>query len=1176
MEDKTHPKERKRGSWGRRIIIALAVICVLLIALYFIGTSSAFLKSVILPRAGKAINATITVDSASISPFSKVELTKLSVKTTGSEPLLTADQVVLRYSLMDIIKGDIHVDEATVVSPVVQIIQEPDGSSNLDPLLKKNETKKGEEKPSSSQPPHLEISNVALKNGVVRQITKLKGGGTKTVEVQNLNLAVDHLGNGQSGKLTISGGFGMEAPEGGTNNVLRGELNGSYDLALNPQLMPSSARGSTDLKITSAEGSYAQANGITASLQADLTPQDLREAALKFSKGGGLLGQVRVSGPLDLAKKEGNLKLEILSLDKNILNLAGAASGMDFRNSRFDSTNQIVISSNATVFALSGNLTGKQVSISRANLTTPEINLGVTYQTSVNVSDKSAGLEQLNISAEREGAQFLRTFLDQPMNLSWGNSVKGYKDASLQLILTNFNLADWGPVIGTNLSSGVVSSHLALASRQDGKQLNAELSTRISDLSVRFGTNSLQNAGLTLDASSTVQDLKKISIPKYSLALLQNNSPVFQASGSAQYSLDSKELAARITGAGPLQKLLALVPVPQAKAGSGNLKLDASYTDSGSKKKASGTLGLESFTGAYGAYQFQDFGAGVEYEVTMSSNLLEIARAAVSFKQGSQNGGSANLSGQYDLDHKSGHFNFQTSDLNENTLRPILAPSLGENQLVSISVNASGEAALAPEAETSIKADVKVDKWLVRDKDGKLPKTPLGVELALDGGMRQQVVSLRRLALQLAPTERAKNLLEVTGTLDLSKTNATPSKLNLASESFDLTPYYDLFAGGAATNKPAESSTQNGAAPAVAANAGQSEPAAMNLPFQDLTAGLKIDRLYLRQVAISNWVGTVAIHSNIVSIKPFQLNLNGGDVNLAGEFNLGTPGYNYDLNFTAQAVPLAPLADSFKTNSAGKLQGNFFAQAKVKGAGVTGPNLKKNLNGNATLNLTNLNYQIVGPKLKKILVPISVVLNAPELVATPVNWVSAQTTIGEGQIKLDHLGVESEAFYAESSGVIALADVLTNSTLNLPLDLSIAKSLAQKARLPSTSTTPDGRYVKLPRFVTVTGTLGDPKSDINKTALFGAALKEAAALGLGNAKTESILGGLGNVLTGQNGNTNNASTNASPAAKLLQGLGGLFGGKEPASTNNVKTNSPPANQPAINPFDLLRGLKNRK
>src|SRR5687767_9018081 len=118
--------------WGRRIGIAFLILIVLLVVLFFVATSGAFLKSVILPRAGKSLNAQITVDDASISPFSQVILKNLRVQTTGVEPLVTANEVRLRYSLLDIIKGHINVDEATLDTPTINLVKEADGSSNLD------------------------------------------------------------------------------------------------------------------------------------------------------------------------------------------------------------------------------------------------------------------------------------------------------------------------------------------------------------------------------------------------------------------------------------------------------------------------------------------------------------------------------------------------------------------------------------------------------------------------------------------------------------------------------------------------------------------------------------------------------------------------------------------------------------------------------------------------------------------------------------------------------------------------------------------------------------------------------------------------------------------------------------------------------------------------------------
>src|SRR5437867_6722353 len=160
----------KRRSWRRKLLTIAGALLVLLVISYFVATSAAFLKGVILPRVGKALNAKITVGDASISPFSQVVLRQLKVQTTGTEPLLQANEIRLRYSLWGIIGGKIKVDEVTLESPTIRIVQNADGSSNLDPFLKKEA--KPAEKPSAqpSKPLQLDVKNVALKNVSVRAV----------------------------------------------------------------------------------------------------------------------------------------------------------------------------------------------------------------------------------------------------------------------------------------------------------------------------------------------------------------------------------------------------------------------------------------------------------------------------------------------------------------------------------------------------------------------------------------------------------------------------------------------------------------------------------------------------------------------------------------------------------------------------------------------------------------------------------------------------------------------------------------------------------------------------------------------------------------------------------------------------------------------------------------------
>ncbi len=152
MAQTTISPARKPRRLLRWLGIIFGALIVLLVVGYFVGTSGWFLKSVILPKVGAGMNAKVTVDDASISPFSAVTLRNLRVETKGAEPLVTAQEVRARYSLMDIIKGNINVSEVALVRPVVTLVTYPDGTSNLDPVTKgeKKKEEPNEKKPSET------------------------------------------------------------------------------------------------------------------------------------------------------------------------------------------------------------------------------------------------------------------------------------------------------------------------------------------------------------------------------------------------------------------------------------------------------------------------------------------------------------------------------------------------------------------------------------------------------------------------------------------------------------------------------------------------------------------------------------------------------------------------------------------------------------------------------------------------------------------------------------------------------------------------------------------------------------------------------------------------------------------------------------------------------------------
>jgi hypothetical protein len=349
----------------------------------------------------------------------------------------------------------------------------------------------------------------------------------------------------------------------------------------------------------------------------------------------------------------------------------------------------------------------------------------------------------------------------------------------------------------------------------------------------------------------------------------------------------------------------------------------------------------------------------------------------------------------------------------------------------------------------------------------------------------------------------------------------------------------------------------------------------MSLPFTNFTADAAINRFYLREIVITNLHAAVKIDGGRIVAKPIELVLNGAKVGSTIDVDVGIPGYRYSLDFSALQVPLAPVVNSFQPERKGQVSGTLTGVGQVSGAGATGLSLQK-LAGKFDIGTTNLNLAIPSlrsPLLKKVVNVIAVVpdlLKNPnagldsltgallgggatsgqkggfmdELTQSPIDVIQGRGVIGDGRMELSDVLMQSLAFQAGARGSIqfrkaaAMDEAITNSSLALPLTVALRRSLAEKIDFVPAGTPTNLAYVKLPDYVTVKGTVGVPKTEIDKKALLGTALQQLGGKIPGvDQKTGSLIQGLGNVLSGHSQSSTNApATNQNPAGSLLNQL----------------------------------------
>ncbi len=260
----------------------------------------------------------------------------------------------------------------------------------------------------------------------------------------------------------------------------------------------------------------------------------------------------------------------------------------------------------------------------------------------------------------------------------------------------------------------------------------------------------------------------------------------------------------------------------------------------------------------------------------------------------------------------------------------------------------------------------------------------------------------------------------------------------------------------------------------------------------------RIKELTLREVAVRDFRTTIQLNGGHVNVKPFELTLNNAPVSLTADVNLETPGYEYAVAFSADKLPMEPLVNTFAPAQRGHVRGDLIAKVDIRGAGITGRNLKKNLSGQATVTTDKANIELVSKTMGDFLAPIAIFLQQPTLTNSPITYINANLQAGGGVIKLAQFDLNSKAFAVNTSADIPIADVLMDSPLkmtdskdtNVPVHFSLEYSLANQLMLASGGGAGTNAYSQLPdNFITLYGTLGNVKSDVNKTSLAGRMLK---------------------------------------------------------------------------------------
>ncbi len=1205
---------RKRGRGLRIAGLTLGVLVLLLVAAYFVGTSAGFLKSVILPRVSEAAGADVTVSDATIRPFKELVLKDLKIQAKGKEPLVTAPEVRVQYSVWQILKGNFQIGLVSVKSPTVTFVQAADDTTNIDPLLKALPEEPTTAEPATvGEPLKVRLDQLVVEKATLRYIKQHKEGNKDHVEVTGLDIKLTDVRNDFTGKLGFAGLLAAQlSPPAGPTGGMQASLNGTYSFSLTQELAPASIQGESRLTVQQSTGSLADFSDMTATAQVEITPMEIKQATLRLLKGETLLSQVKVHGPFDLAKIEGQLSVELTGVDKNVLNLAGTPMGLGFGSTTMSSTNLLVLTRSGMAMEFSGQFDVKQFQVVQTNLATPPMNFAARYDLSADFNAANAVLKSLALEGTRQNRPFLVGKLSNPMAFSWGSQTNALPDSTLTFSLTDFELADWKAFMGESATSGNISGTATVKSKEGGALIDLELQGRIAQLVALGGTNALKPMDVSANAKVQARDFDKFNISEFLFKVNRQSSDLVTVTGFGTAEMASETANVQASGSMDLPGLLELMPFADMRLTSGTANFNVVFTQVKTNQAVDGSMSLREFTGAYSDYRFQDYGIQADFRLGVTPELVRITSVVGKVTSGSAAGGAFQVNGTYNLQKGDTDLAFKFHDFNQHSLKPFLQPFLTGQDLMSVTVYGSASTLYLPKGTSSVKAAMSMTNLVVKTQGASQVGFPLEADMTLDFGISQNLAEIRQAQLLLTPTDRAKNQVNMTGQIDLNDTDALQGALRLTANALDVTRYYDLFMGETTET----TATETAPTPEV-------EPEAMTFPVKQFSVDAAIGAIYLHEIEITNLTARMVLDGGKIQLRPVEFALNGAAVTNWTDLDLGVVGWKYDVRLGAKAVPLAPLVNSLMPEYKGKVAGTFTATGNVKGAGITGPSLQKSLSGQCDFGTTNLNLSVANlknPLLQMIIKVIAVVPElrsnpsaglgslagalfgssrttkpgwADDLSKSPIDVIEASGTMGDGKVTLDKSAIQSAKFRATAQGVIELTPVLTNSLINLPLGIAVERSLAERINFLPTGTPTNVVYVNLPNYVTVKGTVGEPKADINKVAILGTALEQLGGRIPGvDEKTGNLIQGLGSMLTGSRSATSQTnipprtSTNAptspqSSSGRLLQGLGGLLGGSGTAGTNlptatSTTTNTPTPTNAAPTPGSLLNRLLKSK
>jgi len=506
----TPPPAKRISGWKRRLLWIVSSMAFGLVAVYFVLTSNAFLRTFALPRISHALELNVAAEHIDLQPPSGFSVTGLTIESADGQTMLAVGELQVRYRWRTLLTRTPILDSILLTDPVVHIERTPKTTPSLDPFLQPHTA--GTDSDSSApeeqaRSPWL-INRLLLRNASIQYVDR-HNPSVLTIQLSGLDLDLQRFGPGSTGILELVSRLDLELTDDHTTHAFGSTNHGAIEFELDAHLFPTHIAGRGRHTVDEASGRFASLKALTLQARTRYASNRLERATVQLTRNDEVLGEIHANGRADLATREVQLRIEIPTLPPSTTALLLEPWSLDLGQPEFEALVDLETYRNASLINVAARVGARAITYRNGQETAPALDLDAGVNLTLDASTQLLRIANFNLQGSQGSRRVLHGSLNEPLILAWRKeNYVPFPSGTLELGIEQLNLAAWEPLIPINNPSGTMDLTLLLSPEPASGGLSARM------------TGSLDNFAATPDdnhllASQAFIDLRAVAAPNF-------------------------------------------------------------------------------------------------------------------------------------------------------------------------------------------------------------------------------------------------------------------------------------------------------------------------------------------------------------------------------------------------------------------------------------------------------------------------------------------------------------------------------------------------------------------------------------------------------------------------------------------------------------------------------------